>query len=208
MKKIFFSLVCIFIITGLNAQQNNKQLVKEVYITTKSLELGNMGLQYKRSINENTFFRVCVLDLNLEASQKNSASSMSYPTDTYEMNGNVEFGLEKRRKITEKLSCFYGIDLLFEAGVQRIHTDNPTYPLSMRNTDFFHLNPGLGFGSGILLFLKEGFYLGAAVNPAIVYQFNRKDNVYVEEGKDKNPGVSIKLGTVPVSVSFMYRWNK
>jgi hypothetical protein len=91
-------------------QQSNAGKIKEIYLSGDLLKFQNLGLQYKTQIKDNTYFRIGLAGLNIGFNKSNPSPANYLVHITSNISGSFDIGLEKRRSITEALTCFYGFN--------------------------------------------------------------------------------------------------
>ena len=194
---------------SLFAQQNTPLNQKEIYISSSAISTGNFGLQYKSGINESTFFRLALLSINTGFESFTPVVTNQFSSSDFEINGGLEVGLEKRSSITEKMKIFYGIDLICNSGYRRNRSDSPNLPEDLRALDDLYIYPGLGFKSGVILNIKNDFFISAELSPQILYKYYSHERITNSElRKERTTGFDLNLNNESVRISLIYRWTK
>jgi hypothetical protein len=116
--------------------------------------------------------------------------------------------LEKRKLITEALTCFYGINLYNWSSFNRIKTEDPTLPKDLRFLDSFSAESGFGFNSGFILKIYKGFAISTELTPRILYKYYTSQNINQgEKVKYTGNGGSININST-VQLALIYSWSK
>ena len=211
--KNLLALILILGFTSINisGQDSSRPLSKEIYLTGKILDFTNLGLEYKSEIKENTFFRMGInnLSLNLQRDKNGDPNSIFPPTKRYAVSGRYEFGIEKRKIITDKLQAFYGIDIFTWGSFYRHFQQDPSLPYDLRFHDNLSVTPGFSFKSGLILKISDAFSIAAEIAPEIFYSFGYNEktvgNIKV---KDTSSNGIISISNQNVWIAFVYKWDK
>jgi hypothetical protein len=189
-------------------QQSNAGKIKEIYLSGDLLKFQNLGLQYKTQIKDNTYFRIGLAGLNIGFNKSNPSPANYLVHITSNISGSFDIGLEKRRSITEALTCFYGINLYNAAIFNRNKTEDPTLPRDLRFLDSFNLESGFGFNSGLVLKIFKDFSISVELSPRILYKYNSSQSLdQGEKVRFTRNGGSIDINNV-VQFSLIYSWTK
>lgn len=196
--------------SGLFAQVSETSKIKELSLNGNLLTFNNFGLQYKSELKNGNFFRIGVTDINSHFSKQNFGSpSALLPSSTTELAGTFEVGLEKRSKISNRLTAFYGVNFVTSTSLQRTKTEDPTLPLDLRHLDVFNVNPGLGFNSGFIYTISGEFSVSAEVIPKLLYNYTRSERrTGTNKVNDTTQGGSFNLDNRSVKISLIYTWSK
>ncbi|MFW5879572.1 MAG: hypothetical protein ACOCUV_01980 [bacterium] len=198
-KKTAFFLFFICSFLFLNAQQDT--IDKEIHISTNSLTLENLGLQYKWSKKSSIYYRVSLAKIRASYLNMEPFTSRLYQSKQTIMSLRLNGGVEKRKKLTGNLYLFYGINAILYASWKRFKVENPNIQERNRtNSDIIYF-PGLGFNSGILWKLKESMAIAAEITPEFIYYFNKEETYKVSQ-------LQFNLNTEAIKLSFIYTWNK
>lgn len=213
MKKLHLQMKVIILIglfsQSLFAQESETAKTKELYLSGNLLTFNNFGLQYKSELKNGNFFRIGVTDISSHLTKHNAGSlSAALPSSSTNFSGSFEIGLEKRAQITNKLTAFYGVNIVIGTSFQRIKTEDPTLPLDLRHTDSFGINPGLGFNSGFIYRINDEFSVSAELIPRLLYNYNSLQRISGStKASDTFQGVSFNLDNQSARVSLIYHWN-
>jgi len=207
--KLSISLTIITLTVSLFARQDPLSNKREIYISSSAISAGNFGIQYKSGLNENTLIRLALISINTGFESFTPAVTNEFRTSDFDMNGGFEVGLEKRFSSSEKLKIFYGIDLICNSGYGKNISSNPNLPEDLRALDDFYIYPGLGFKSGVILNIKNDFFISAELSPHILYKYNSHERIVNSElRKDRTTGFDLNLNNESIRISLIYRWAK
>lgn len=201
-------LICLFS-QSLFAQDSETVKIKELYLSGNLLTFNNFGLQYKSELKNGNFFRIGVTDISTHLTKRNDyPQSAALPSTSTQFVGSFEIGLEKRAHITNKLTAFYGVNIVIATSFQRSKTEDPTLPLDLRHIDNFSINPGLGFNSGFIYRINDEFSVSAELIPRLLYNYNSSQGISgLTKASDISQGVSFNLDNQSARVSLIYHWN-
>jgi hypothetical protein len=189
-------------------QQSSSGKIKEVYLSGDLLKFQNLGLQYKTQIKDNTYFRIGLAGLNGDITKSNPGMINSLVRISSNFSGSFDIGMEKRKSISETLTCFYGINLYNWSSFNRIKTEDPTLPRDLRFLDSFSSESGFGFNSGFILRIYKGFSISTELTPRILYKYNTTQNIdQGEKVKYTGSGGSININST-VQLALIYSWSK
>ena len=213
MKKLHSHLFAT-ILFGLLSQclhaQDTETKVKELYLSGNPLTLDYIGLQYKLELNNGNFFRIGFTNINSSISKNNyDQSSNFYPSTTTHLSGTFDIGLEKRKQITNKLTGFYGLNIVISTSLDRDMREDPTLPRDLRHLTDFSINPGLGFNSGFIYKISDAFSISAEVIPQLLFKYSSNQRISgTTKLKDTIQGGSFNLDNQSVLVSLIYKWDR
>ena|SRR4030043_476273 len=214
MKKLHRPLILSILLglftSSLFAQETEIGKIKELYLTGNLLTFNNFGLQYKSELKRGTFFRLGLTNINLDCYKtKFDPTGPFNPTINTQIEGRFDVGLEKRKQITEKLTAFYGINVITSISFVRSKREDPTLPQDLRHMDNFSISSGLGFNSGFIFNFAKDFSISAEIIPKLIYTYSASEG---QDGlnKVKNimTGGSFNLDNESVRVSLIYHWIK
>jgi hypothetical protein len=210
MKKIcIYSFLIVLISSNILAQDPADTRSKEIYLSGNLLTFSDFGLQYKKELKNNTYFRIGFASLNPGYTRNNPGSSNMFDRSFLIISGSFDLGLEKRKSINEKLTAFGGINLYSSISFGRNKTENPNLPRELRYADSFAINSGLGFNSGLILKLLDNFSISAEITPRLLVNYSSNQNVVgTNKIKDTSTGGSFNFDSSSVRVSFIYNWTK
>jgi hypothetical protein len=196
--------------SGLFAQVSETSRIKELYLSGNLLTFNNFGLQYKSELKNENFFRLGLTDIYSQFSKQYFGSpSVLLPNSMTELAGTFEVGLEKRSKISNRLTAFYGVNFVTSISFQRNKTEDPSLSRDLRHIDVFNINPGLGFNSGFIYTISGEFSVSAEVSPKLLYTYTSKERISgTNKVNDTTQGGSFNLDNHSVKVSLIYAWSK
>lgn len=125
---------------------------------------------------------------------------------------------ERRKKITEKLTFYRGI----EFGISSGYSDRTYYsPHPVSNSNYkrkyknlnIHVSPHLGYSFGAIFTLTENLYTSFELSPSMYYQFRYEDNSIKDLNDPKNSTKNVRITQSPgfsftqgaVSIGLFYR---
>lgn len=206
---LFISLILMTIAGELFARQVLNPEQREIYLTGSVPSVSDLGIQYKLGLNDNTLLRFGILHINSNWDKFTPAVSNEYPSSDLMINGGLEVGLEKRFAASENMQVFYGIDLICYAGYSSSRSDNPNLREDMRNLERFTVSPGLGFKSGIILNLKNNFFISAELSPQLLYRYQKLERITgADISTDRRHGFDLNLNTESLRISLIYKWKR
>lgn len=154
------------------------------------------GAQYKRAINSNSFLKVG-LSFNLEKGNNNVNYNVdgNYPYSIQNEHGNrtdygttVLIGFEKRKAFTNKLSLFYGPDILYSHYKSNWRSNsnnnysNGSWNVEESNGKYLNQRFALGFALGTIYHFNNTFGVGVSWFPEIYY------SKYTQKSSGNNAG--------------------
>ena len=214
MNKLHLKMIVIILFgllsSGLFAQESATSRIKELYLSGNLLTFNNFGLQYKSELKRGNFFRLGVTDIYSHFSKQNFGSpSVLLQSSTTEFAATFEVGLEKRSRISNKLTAFYGVNFVTSTNYQRTKTEDPTLSQDLRHLDVFNISPGLGFNSGFIYTISGEFSVSAEVSPRLLYNYTTQERITgTNKVNDTTQGGSFNLDNTSVKVSLIYTWSK
>jgi hypothetical protein len=214
MNKFQLQMIVIILFGSLSselfAQVSETSRIKELSLNGNLLTFNNFGLQYKSELKNGNFFRLGVTGINSHFSKQNFGSpSVLYPTSMIELAGTFEVGLEKRARINNRLTAFYGVNFVTSTSFQKRKTEDPTLPLDLRHLDVLNINPGLGFNSGFIYTISGEFSVSAEVSPKLLYNYTTSERISgTNKVNDTTQGGSFELDNRSVKISLIYTWSK
>ncbi|HDS07686.1 MAG TPA: hypothetical protein ENO05_08675 [Bacteroides sp.] len=165
------------------------------------------GIQYKTNLNDHTILRFAFSSFDAGFKATRPAQSSQYPSSTFGIGTDMEAGIEKRVSFTEKVSAFYGIDFVFGFGWMHNQSDNPSLSIDSRNTNDFSISPGIGFKSGILLELRNGFFAAAEISPMLFYRFTSDEQISgTRTAVSREHDLGFQANADALKISLAYRW--
>ena len=206
-KFMFVILISGLILLPLTSQPVQPEKFREIYFSMDPIGTKTYGIQYKKSLNEHTILRFAFSSFDAGFTATRPAQTFQYPSSTFGIGTHMEAGLEKRVSFTEKVSAFYGIDFVF--GVDWMHTrsDDPSIATDSRNTNDVSFSPGIGFKSGILLDLRNGFFAAAEISPLLFYRFASDEQIAgTHTAADIVHDLGFQANADAVKISLAYRW--
>jgi hypothetical protein len=172
-------------------------------IPTKNREIGlclnapsSFGIRY-RTGGENLLIRFTLLSIN----GNNNSDKYNSNQATKNSSGGIglNFGLEKRKSITNSLGFYIGSDLLMS--YSKNSYENPQTPLSNKS---WTISPGLGLVLGFVYKINEDINISAEVVPSIVYSYSKSTTVapatdITQIGKGFSYGLTNSVGSLTLS---------
>ncbi len=196
-------------VTLMQAQSSRPDNSKEIYLSASLSTPRTYGIQYKSSLNENTLFRLAFTNAAVDYRGFSPARSYEYPHSDFELSGGIEVGIEKRLELADRVGIFYGIDLSCYSRYHRTGTDSPNLAEDLRRLNFVSFSPGVGFKSGFIAEIKNGFMVSAEINPQLYYRYSSNEQIINSEiSKDRVNAFGMFLGMETVKLSLIYRWEK
>lgn len=209
MKKILYSIVCLFFVFNcfVFAQETTQSptLKNEISVSTSNLNLNNLSLKYSKNISDDLWFKIGLIDLYGSVHSKIPSVGAFKTTDT-QINGGLLIGIEKQKSITSRLAFFYGLNAQMTYNYSNQTTENPSVPESQRDNKVFCYFPGIGIDLGFFYKLNENFLLGVEVNPSIDYYFENNTSSYYTTNPYKSSGFDFSLGNNVALVTLKYRF--
>ena len=211
MKKLHYLFIPILfglLSQNILAQESVPIRIKELYLSGNFLSFNNLGIQYKSQLNNGKFFRIGLTDISASLSKQNPyQSGFSLPSARTEFSGTFEIGLEKRAKITERLSVFYGLNFVTSFSFHRTKTEDPSLSIELRHLGDFNISPGLGFNSGFICKISNEFSASAEISPKLLYNYTSFERIFESaKVKDTTQGVSFNFNNQSVRLSLIYSW--
>ena len=117
---------------------------------------------------------------------------------------------EKQGKEKITGNCFQGRQTdSGNSGYRRNRSDSPNLPEDLRALDDLYIYPGLGFKSGVILNIKNDFFISAELSPQILYKYYSHERITNSElRKERTTGFDLNLNNESVRISLIYRWTK
>ena len=193
----------------LTAQESETGKIKELYLNGNPLTFSNFGLQYKKEIKNGNFLRIGLTNLFSQISKQDFGSASTFPTANTHLEGSFEVGIEKRNKINNRLTAFYGINFVAASSFYRQKTENPSLLRDLRHLDILSINPGFGFNSGFILSISDEFAIAAEVVPQLLYNYSTTQRIAgTDKITDTTQGGSFNFNNQSLRVSIIYKWIK
>jgi hypothetical protein len=158
------------------AQDTNSLKKNEYYITIEGFSPFSLGMHFKRKISNTYFFKMGLIDLSLNRSNTLPTTSTKFPTTNLNMSSGVEFGIEKRIKVTNKFSTFVGFGLSGTFINNSMKVEDPSVDLSKRETTMESWKVALPLSVGFIYNLSPNLGISAEMNPEIGYKTSRYNN--------------------------------
>lgn len=195
------------------SQSSNYKTHREVYFSSSSFLDGPYDFQYKAGIGDNLFWRIGLV--NISASFNEYASSMpslstDFPERHFFLRAELHSGLEKRLKIAHKIYLFYGADLIFQSRFIREFDMDPYLSNEQDVLWSRSLGGGLGFSTGLKIYLMKGFSFGAYFSPSLIYKNTKVEYRNEDNNIEFNVYNFIEFNTNSNAVRFalIYQWDK
>jgi len=200
MKKIFYLIVALLFIQYSSAAQETNSRIRELGINLSGY---TFGIRYKTG-NENTLLRLTLLSLSGSSSNYKSPSDNESRSNSQGLGFN--FGIEKRKHVSDNLNIYYGSDLL--TSYQRSINTNDSPLHTYTNTDL-SFSPGLGLLLGFNYKISSKINISAEIMPSISYSFNKSSSDY--DGtitKTTSTGINYGLRTNGVNLTLSFSIGK
>lgn len=212
MKKI----IILFLFLSQNIfGQDSASKCNEIYLIVSSFSNLNLGLQYKKQITNNLYFRLGVANVSINNYKNPANTAVEYNNfiidepETKSGTYNLNIGIEKRINFNQKVSFFYGSSFIggynsYEFTGRERNTQKKI-AVSEKIQSY-----GLGIHLGGIIKLAKSLYISAELTPT--YSLGKRtkkvydsDNVFID---DKTPTKSFNLSTQQVAIAIMYRLCK
>jgi len=180
-------------------------LKNEFSISTTSLTLNNLSLRYYRSIDQNLWFKIGLINLSGGNRKTNPDSPLNYPTENKYFNGGLSMGLEKRKFINDKLELTLGADLQATYNYINIYTNNPNISEDRRIDKDKKFMPGLGFTIGGYCHFNDHFSLGFEISPRVLY-YSEDYKSYLNNNNYKTSGFDYSFSSNNILFEIKYFW--
>ena len=200
MKKIIYVIVALLFIQYSSAAQEANSSIKELGI---NLSGSTFGIRYKTG-NGNTLFRMTLLSLSGSSSNYKSPSNNGSRSNSQGLGFN--FGLEKRKLVSDGLNIYFGSDIL--TSYHRNTYKNNSSSLSQTATDLT-LSPGIGLVLGFNYEISSKINISAEVMPSISYSFTKStSNNDGTITKTTSTGLDYGLRTSGVNLTLSFNIGK
>lgn len=195
MKKFLCSIVGLLFVVNCTVygQEIAEESIRknEISVSINNLFLRNLALKYSRNISDDLWFRVGLINLNVNVSNNLPMVGGFKTTDT-QLNGGIMIGIEKHKLIDSRLEFIYGLNTQMTYRYFNHNTQDPSVPVSQRDNEMIKYIPGIGFNIGFFYLLNKKLSLGIETNPSLTYYFERRNNS--ESGiPDKNNGFDFSM---------------
>jgi hypothetical protein len=195
MKKILCITLLGLLVSALANAQDSAKTIRELGINFSNLN--SFGIRYKTG-KGNAFLRLTGASL---AYSKNTITDTT-GANTGSFNFFFSIGMEKRKKLNEKLVLYYGADLLTGYSFTSYH-HFPDNVISDQGT----LRAGIGIVGGMYFKISEALFMSVEVVPSLYY-----DRTSSKEGS--GPGIrnavinsySLLLSNTNASLTLAYRF--
>lgn len=186
----------------------NKQ--NEVYLSLNSLYMGpTFGMTYKRGVSDKMLLNVGLSHISGGSSGYMPGNSSSFESNSKDFNIGTNLGLEWRTSLGERIDLLYGFAALLHYGTGSSTDDDPNIPVELRTLKHSYWSTGLGANVGVLINIRNGFYVAGEFTPSLMYseaKYERIDNDEILI--DKNTSTNYLISNQSVKVSLVYRWGK
>lgn len=167
----------------------------------------NFGLLYKRQVAEKRFFRMSLADIRFNRQKDSPRYSNQFATSRENFAANLNFGVEWRFSVHEKIQLYTGIDVVAGAThyANRVYNPSP----GLERNQVFELTAGLAFNSGIIVQVHELVRIGLNLSPDVLYTWRPWDyyNDMGERVKGNSNGVNTSIGTGTVQAHVIFHWQ-
>lgn len=204
----FLTTLTVLFLTGLTAfcQLDENTKSREVFLSTQSLT-SNFGMQFKISLNSNTYFRLGLFELRANQINYLPATTNTFPNHQFSSRGQIKIGIEKRRVLFDNGTFFYGLDLMNSTLFNRTKIDNPSVSEDLRKMDDWKFSSGIGIVLGFAISLRDNFSFATEIEPEFLYLYESNQVPY-ETFKNKKTGFDINLDSEVIKLSLIYKWDK
>ncbi len=176
MKKCALLLICISFLLPAKSFSNylgdsirGGEAKHELSISYDLPATNSISMNYARRISEKNWLK---FGLNLGGYYESNQpqTQMYYPNTELNFETTFLLGLENHKTIKSNFEFISGFNVRLATGFNYNKVENPSLPISMRNTSTFYFN-GLGVGATFGLFYKvsDNFSVGSSLNPLIMY---------------------------------------
>jgi len=194
---------------GLTGQPVQLENSNELYFSVSPISPRSYGIQYKYGLSTHTAFRVALTNINIGYNSYIPAETNQFSNSDFVAHGGIEFGLEKRYMLADKIGAFYGFDFVFYGRYGHGWSNNPNLPIVSRQLNDISISPGLGFKSGFIATIKNGFSASAEISPQLLYNHSSHDRVIDSKVEaDKSNALGFNMDFKSVKISLLYQWGK
>ncbi len=192
------------------AQESVINKKNEVYLSLNSLYMGpTFGMTYKRGIGQKMLINVGLSHVAGGSSKYMPGNSTSFETSDKDFNFGTNLGLEWRTPLSERIDLMYGVSGIFHYGMGSSTHEDPNIPVEFRTLKSSFWSTGIGVNVGVLIQIKNGFYVAGEFTPSLLYSKAKyEENVNNEIVTNNNYATSYLISNQSVKVSLVYRWAK
>jgi hypothetical protein len=185
------------------AQEPEKSKAHEFYVYVKLHDLTLTDLAFKSEIKDGLYFRIGATNLMFNSNLNKPDGTSSQKSCLF--SGGIQAGLEKRVKFTEKLSAFYGMDLITSVTCNKTKT---TYPDKESINKLTRIEPGFSFGSGFVLNLVKNLSVALEVKPSVLMSFATFESTFGSDTISKTRETTFKIdcNSNAFKLALVYRW--
>ncbi len=195
MRKLSFIIFILVIVPFYSFGQNTIPRIREVGLNLSGPH--TFGVRY-RSGNENTLLRLTLSSLagsnqsykTTSGSNKNGATGIAF-----------NIGFEKRKLVSDNLTCYIGSDLLTSYTSNTNESDN----LSQKSTTW-NVSAGLGLVLGFMYKINNDINLTAELLPSIGYTYGKSTtNFNGTKTVQTNTGINYGLSDTGANLTLSFR---
>jgi hypothetical protein len=195
MKKITFFLIALFIVPLYSLAQDVSEHVREIGLNLHSTS--NFGIRFKCG-NNKTLLRLTVNSLNGSETHQNGSSY----SKSKSFGAGINFGIERRKLISDNLYFYYGSDILasYNKSSNKLNGEGD-------NSDWT-IAPGIGFVLGLVFNINSILNVSAEAMPSIWYSYNESTNSGIIFNKYTNKGINYGLISPGANITFSYKFGQ
>ncbi len=146
--------------------------IKEFYLTPLDISPISVSMKYKQQLKEMSFFKIGLVNLSVNSTTSYPTTSTSFVNRSLSFSAGMEFGLEFRKKISDRFTFFHGPNISFGYQTQVIKSDNPLLSKSQSKSKSKTYIMGIPYTLGILFQLNNHFLLSSELNPGFFINYN------------------------------------
>lgn len=181
-----FFLICLIgslAVPGL-AQDTTPGKIREYYLSFGNFSPVDLHLKYKKQIRDKLFFKLGLVSLSARVSQSGNVNPNSFPVQTQNYSGGLEFGIEWRKTLTPKFTVFHGPALRGIYDMTLIWRADPSIPQPQQKASTFGIHGSVPYSIGFLYQIYQNFFLSAEITPSVYlsYQDNQQNSYNVNAG--------------------------
>jgi hypothetical protein len=169
MKKTVISAFAFALSLASFGQDSTK--TKEIHLSIADFSPTNVHLKFKKQMGEKSFYKLGLVNMSLQKYSPKTADTVSVPISSFRYSGGLEFGVEFRKQLAEKLCFFHGPNLSFNYN-KGVYSSTPDQGESTYQSYRLSIPYTLGF----LYNLNSNILLGAEVNPSLSYSHHKQEN--------------------------------
>lgn len=182
----------------LTAQESNPK-IHELGLNLAGLN--SFGIRY-RTGTENTLLRLTLSSINGSTQKNKSGSDLTSTSKSAGIGFNI--GFEKRKKLSNNLSFYYGADLLtsFSGGSNKSETSGDEYKQRI-------ISSGAGLVLGLGYKFNNDISISAEVVPSLLYSYTKYTTTSAgEESVSTSSGFDYGLSSEGAHLTLSFRLGK